>query len=283
MALEDEDGLFPNSYGGSKGLGGSKGMGLGDIGMGLGSVIGSFFGDSNSEDDDLYKDIIDNSKLAGDRMLGGIDKYLADILSQTTSQYSKGSAIADSQGAVAEIFNQFKNSALPEIYQAQAGSGGYNSSTGQLLANDAFASANTKAASLVLDTINKYRGIQQQDYAGLANLGKAVPSAPGRAPKGGGGGGESDPLGDLLGAGIGAALSFFSDERLKENIKPVGTRNGHNLYEFNYIADPNKIKYVGVMAQEVAQTNPEAVKISRSGFMMVNYGVLDIPFERAAQ
>lgn len=201
MALADEDGLFPGSYGGSKGLGKTMfGMSPANVGMGLGSVLGGFLG--GSEGDDLYKEIIDNSKAAGDRGLAGIDKYLADILAQTTSQYGKQSAVADSQGAVAEIFNQFKKSALPDIYQAQVSSGGYNSSTGQLLANDAFATANSKAAGLVLDTIMKYRASQQNDYLGLANLVKAVPSAPGRAPAAGGKGG--DPLGDLLGAGIGS-------------------------------------------------------------------------------
>ena len=76
-----------------------------------------------------------------------------------------------------------------------------------------------------------------------------------------------------------AGMYFLSDERLKENIKPIGTsENGHKLYTWNWndkakelgISDPT----TGVIAQEVMKYMPEAVTKDANGYYMVNYGVL---------
>lgn len=59
-------------------------------------------------------------------------------------------------------------------------------------------------------------------------------------------------------AGAGAGLSLLSDERAKENIEPVGMSfNGQNIYRFNYKGNP--LPQIGLMAQEVEKTRPEAV------------------------
>ena len=51
---------------------------------------------------------------------------------------------------------------------------------------------------------------------------------------------------------------FFSDERLKENMRPVGkTKDGQTIYSFNYKGD--KRTQIGLSAQEVAKKHPEAV------------------------
>ena len=63
-----------------------------------------------------------------------------------------------------------------------------------------------------------------------------------------------------------------SDIRIKENIVPDGTTyNGHNVYHFNFIGD--EVRRSGVMAQEVEQTNPDAV-VEIDGIKHVNYGAL---------
>lgn len=105
----------------------------------------------------------------GNRLIGALDAYGSNILKDNQA-YSKSAAISDSQGAIAELFRQFRNDSLPAIYQQQSNSGGYNSTTGQLLANDAFASTVSKGAALQLDTIQKYRTLQQNDFSALANL-----------------------------------------------------------------------------------------------------------------
>ena len=105
----------------------------------------------------------------GNRLIGALDAYGTNVLKDNQA-YSKSAAIADSQGAIAELFRQYRNDSLPAIYQQQSNSGGYNSTTGQLLANDAFASTVSKGAALQLDTIQKYRTTQQNDFSALANL-----------------------------------------------------------------------------------------------------------------
>lgn len=63
----------------------------------------------------------------------------------------------------------------------------------------------------------------------------------------------------LVGAGMTAAMMFPpSDERVKDNIVPVGKLNdGQTVYKYNYKGDPQT--QIGLMAQEVEQTHPEAV------------------------
>jgi hypothetical protein len=81
-------------------------------------------------------------------------------------------------------------------------------------------------------------------------------------------------MGGLMGLG-GSALSLFrfSDERLKEDIEPVGTLKGHKLYE--YTMKDSGEKQIGVMAQEVRKKRPDAVKKDpESGYLKVNYGAL---------
>lgn len=49
----------------------------------------------------------------------------------------------------------------------------------------------------------------------------------------------------------------WCDVRLKENIRPYGKQNGHNVYTFNYIGNTQRFK--GPLAQEVMVKNPYAV------------------------
>jgi hypothetical protein len=62
----------------------------------------------------------------------------------------------------------------------------------------------------------------------------------------------------------------FSDSRLKTDIKRVGTLdNGLPVYTFRYHGDPQV--HMGLMAQDVEVTNPDAVELHESGFKMVHY------------
>ncbi len=62
----------------------------------------------------------------------------------------------------------------------------------------------------------------------------------------------------------------FSDERLKENIEPIGALpDGTMAYEYSYRGDPTR--HAGVMAQEVERTQPGAVVTHPSGYKMVDY------------
>ena len=94
---------------------------------------------------------------------------------------------------------------------------------------------------------------------------------------GGLGGGVTSLLGaglngGLLGSGNSLLGKLFtaSDERLKENIEPVGELfDGTNVYRYNYKGDGRT--HIGLIAQEVAETSPDAVG-EFGGFLAVDYG-----------
>lgn len=88
-------------------------------------------------------------------------------------------------------------------------------------------------------------------------------------------------IGGAGGAGITAA---FSDKTLKENIQEVGiSESGIPIYEFDYI---NKAwgegRFEGVMAQDLKETNPEAIITMDDGIMAVNYALIDVDFRRVS-
>jgi hypothetical protein len=80
---------------------------------------------------------------------------------------------------------------------------------------------------------------------------------------------------------LGGSAMMMSDIRLKENIKPVGVMpNGLTLYSFEYVDEVKSHPlagegiHVGVMAQEVEQVFPYAVKTLNDGYKVVDYGLL---------
>lgn len=143
----------------------------------VGSVASGMIS-SAMADDSSGGQLSDNQVIGSEELLRAIRQYSAQNLSTSQSEYSKQQAIADSQSIVAGLFNTYRNTDLPQIYSAESSSGGYNNTTSQLLANDAYASTLTKASGLILDTIQKYRGLQQQDYNVMSALVGRMP-APG--------------------------------------------------------------------------------------------------------
>jgi hypothetical protein len=87
---------------------------------------------------------------------------------------------------------------------------------------------------------------------------------------------EGQVLGALTGAGVTAAFKY-SDRRLKENIELVGRdeRTMLPLYEFEYKGGSGR-RFLGVMAQDVAESHPDMVFTMPDGFMAVNYAGLGI-------
>jgi hypothetical protein len=90
--------------------------------------------------------------------------------------------------------------------------------------------------------------------------------------------------GDVAGFGaemfaLSKLLPLMSDERLKENITPIGkSENGHNLYTWDWNNEAKELGVdsptIGVLAQEVMKYMPEAVIQNDDGYYMVNYGAL---------
>ena len=72
----------------------------------------------------------------------------------------------------------------------------------------------------------------------------------------------------------GAATAYFSDIRLKKDIKLVSkSPSGINIYTFKYKGDGKT--YQGVMAHQV----PHASIVNDEGYLMVDYNKLDVEFK----
>lgn len=82
-------------------------------------------------------------------------------------------------------------------------------------------------------------------------------------------------LGQAAGT-IGAAM-IMSDQRLKENVQQVYTRkDGVKIYTWEWNSTAKELgidqhSTFGVIAQEIAETHPDAVSVGDHGYMMVNY------------
>ena len=91
---------------------------------------------------------------------------------------------------------------------------------------------------------------------------------------------NNQTTGGLFGlAGSLGSAAIMSDMRLKENIQYVGNEKGHKIYHFNYISDPEKIPYRGVMAQDLLEYRPDAV-VQDGEYYRVNYAKIGIEFAR---
>jgi hypothetical protein len=109
------------------------------------------------------------------------------------------------------------------------------------------------------------------DYAGLvnANYGQKMQNWQTKQ--------QNNPMNGIMGGlfGLGSAGIMASDERLKENIEPVGAElEGNPVYEYSYNGDPDT-RHVGVMAQDVLKTRPDAV-VPMGKYLGVNYRKLGV-------
>lgn len=81
-------------------------------------------------------------------------------------------------------------------------------------------------------------------------------------------------------ANLGGSIAYlWSDRKTKKNIKYIGIENGHKVYSFEYLDSPKV--YIGVMADEVEKTHPEAVR-EIDGIKHVNYSAIGVNFREAA-
>ena len=98
---------------------------------------------------------------------------MTDLIPRLTKkdiEYSKDTAIADAQGTVNNVFEQFKDEALVQVYYPQCIANGYNSTTMQLLANNAYAKTVSEGAKVALDNIQRYAGIRVGDLQVMSQL-----------------------------------------------------------------------------------------------------------------
>lgn len=76
-----------------------------------------------------------------------------------------------------------------------------------------------------------------------------------------------------------AAAAYFSDPKLKDEIKLISSRNGFNIYSWVWNEAAAKLGLFGassgVMADEVKETNPDAITMEGE-YMKVNYDMIGV-------
>ena len=90
---------------------------------------------------------------------------------------------------------------------------------------------------------------------------------------------QAEADGAALGAVAGLAgtgMMMMSDERLKTNLVLVGVEAGHNIYTWDWIEGFDGGYNKGVLAQEVMETNPEAVEMMGNGYYGVYYDQIGV-------
>ena len=130
--------------------------------------------------------------------------------------------------------------------------------TGSQVTNPTFGSSAQQAPVNGPDLLGAAKSTYDNDLASVNAQNKAS-------------GGLFGGLGALGDLGIkGYTAGLFSDRRLKTNIRHIGDYKGHNLYSYEKFGKQE----IGVMAQEVMCTRPDAVMLHDSGFYLVNYEAL---------
>lgn len=147
-------------------------------------------------------------------------------------------------------------SSLQQVAQAgqglYAGSQNYLASAGSSAGNAAQI-AGSSAANIAQANSQYATGMAQASATGSAGIGQLV--------------------GTLGSAGITAA---FSDIRLKSNIKYVGNENGYNIYTWDWKEGYDYGYNKGVLAQEILELKPKAVRVMDNGYYAVDYSMLGL-------
>lgn len=197
-------------------------------------------------------------QLYGEALAGG--QFANNAAGMATAQNAQGAAFS----------NQARNQALAE---ALAGGQFQNQARGQGM-SELFSLRNQP-----MNEFNALRSASQVDmpqFQGMANVGTNPADITGAFQNQYNGqidaynanqSGRNNLLSGLFGLGSSAILA--SDERVKEDIEEIGNlHDGTNVYLFRYKGDD--APQVGVMAQEIEQTQPDAV-VERKGIKHVDY------------
>ena len=213
---------------------------------GYGSLMKTFSADDFQKDPG-YDFRLGEGNKALSRQLAASGKYLAPSGAKALDEYNQNFASNEYMNA----YNRFNND-NSTIYDRLAGLSG----TGQ--------AASGQLAGIGSNYANNTGDIYMQQANAQAAAAQAARNRGGSF------------INTLISGGAQAAPYFFSDIRLKENVSYAGTENGHNIYAFNYLGDPHR--YVGVIAQEILATNPEAVCIRDNGYLAVDYDRIGVDF-----
>lgn len=231
---------------------------------------------------------IDRQAVAGGNM-GSSRAGVAQAVAQrgTEERISDTSATMRGQ-AYQNALNQAMGIAQGNVQQQLAGAGGLGST-----ANQYFGAAGNYG-NVITGPLGQIAGINQmiqgagqadkigeRDYlfnllGNYANIAGGIGGMGGTQTGTASGGGGS--MFDKLVSGGSMVGSFFSDKRLKKNIQEIGDYKGHKVYQWEWTDEAKKFVgnqgTFGVIAQDFADTNPDAVSMDKSGYFKVDYSKL---------
>lgn len=224
-------------------------------------IISSLFGGSSSKSENKAYDFLKGAYGSSTSSTGEATSALRALL-----------GLGGDQGAADAGFKNFRNNSGYRFMldEGQDGIVGNFAAKGLMNSGAAARRLARYRSDLASTTYQQYLS-NMLDYGKLGlGAGQLIAGA-GQTSKG-----SSDTGG--LGKAIGAGLSMIglSDRRTKQNIEKVGQLdNGLNIYEYEYIDDKSKTRYVGVMADEVKKIQPEALGPKYLGFDTVDYGKIE--------
>lgn len=229
----------------------------------------------------------DRAGIGRDQLAEGQTAQRSGLIGSAYQDAYNRALAASAQDVSNSVNAQNANAGWQEQYLGRAlgGSGAYQGLQNQQLgvanavntigqSKTGFDQANLNAA--YQEYLRKYGN----DYAALDALNKTLSTA----------GGVLKPSSDVTtfkpddsgwgaaGAVASAAVPFLlSDVRVKEDITPVGKmHDGTNIYSFRYKGPDPRLR-LGVMAQEIEQTMPEAVHDVGGGLKAVDYEMATRP------
>ncbi len=209
---------------------------------------------------------------------GSATGYTKDAATSTTAP----AKVADASPAPAEAGLKVAEADIPKPDDFSEFGNLLAKRGGLIVGRNGYVSGGSPGA---MKTINPYESkdlsegyiddtLENQDGSKNPTLLKADGAGGGGAGGGGILGAAKDAAG-LYTAGKGlysmgtALFSMLSDERLKDNIRPVGlTYDGQNIYAYDMGDGKTQL---GLMAQEVLERKPEAVGMNDNGYLMLNY------------
>lgn len=144
---------------------------------GIGQILGMLFGSSSEQtghgnSTSNTKGTTTTDQSGQQRTMSEEDmqllRNLGAILTQNSTQYSKGNAIHDSAALQAQSLRTLREGVLPNIRSQEAQAGSYNSTSRKLLSNDATNRAADSLAMLRLNAIQSYGQLQNQNLSSAA-------------------------------------------------------------------------------------------------------------------
>jgi hypothetical protein len=184
----------------------------------------------------------------------------AGVVPGLESQFTQGNSVNNPAMAYATSNGLYNALLQNQLNAAGTANTLYNTGmAGQEAALGAGQTAQTQSQNELQNQVNAYNYYQQLPYSQINQLSNLITGQYGGTTT------TSQPNPGLFG-------SLFSDRRLKDSIRRIGTAdNGLPIYAFTYKGDKTCKTHLGFMADEVELVHPEAVFKLSSGHAMVRY------------